>query len=390
MRDPAIHLTIPVRHGPEVRDTASPSGFVEKSLPVSFILGTFFVITLPLSILAIADQDFVRNHSVLLIFYLSCFSITHFVLTLTVYLQSANLRYFNSTWTNRTIYFLIPVLIFISFDFYSALQVPAFFPVFASLFRFAVRFFDFHHFNRQNFGVLQLFKARSRAPFPKWLKTAENLYFFSLSLWLMQTFLNGGKFNPNAAYLAITIPVVGSLMGAVLYGFTRAWMGSTNRSALLVPLGYLLLQSTSAALAIYSSTLYGFALAMHYVEYHVLMVPRSLNTNLDSNSTVDRFFGRLRGSKALFYVVLLAASAWVTFAALGSSSLRPTLADGFGPLTYTLLLGLFDGIFVFHYFIESFIWKFSDPYYRRTLGPLYFSGTPKPAASVSSIQLRSP
>src|SRR5207237_8522704 len=129
---------------------------------------------------------------------------------------------------NLTIYFLIPFLIFISFDFYSALQVPAFFPVFASLFRFAVRFFDFHHFNRQNFGVLQLFKARSRAPFPKWLKTAENLYFFSLSLWLMQLFLNAGKFNGNRIHLTVTIPIVDLLLAVILYGFGKVWFHSTN------------------------------------------------------------------------------------------------------------------------------------------------------------------
>jgi hypothetical protein len=27
---------------------------------------------------------------------------------------------------------------------------------------------------------------------------------------------------------------------------------------------------------------------------------------------------------------------------------------------------------VTHYFIEAFIWKFGNPYYRAALGPLYF------------------
>ena len=132
-------------------------------------------------------------------------------------------------------------------------------------------------------------------------------------------------------------------------------------------------------MAIYATALYFFALAMHYVEYHVLMVPRCFKTNLDSNSGVDRFFERLRGNKALFYILLFALSAWITAVALGSISLQQTFADRSGTLGYVLLLGLFDGIFVFHYFVESFIWKFSDSYYRQTLGPLYFGdGGPKP------------
>ena len=40
--------------------------------------------------------------------------------------------------------------------------------------------------------------------------------------------------------------------------------------------------------------------------------------------------------------------------------------------SYTALVAVFDGIFVFHYFVEMFIWKFSEPHYRQTLGPLYF------------------
>ena len=43
--------------------------------------------------------------------------------------------------------------------------------------------------------------------------------------------------------------------------------------------------------------------------------------------------------------------------------------------SYLVLISLFDGLFVFHYFIEAFIWKFSEPYYRQTLGPLYFGSS---------------
>jgi hypothetical protein len=44
-----------------------------------------------------------------------------------------------------------------------------------------------------------------------------------------------------------------------------------------------------------------------------------------------------------------------------------------------VLIALFDGIFVFHYFVEMFIWKFSDPHFRKMLAGLYFTPAPKPA-----------
>ena len=50
--------------------------------------------------------------------------------------------------------------------------------------------------------------------------------------------------------------------------------------------------------------------------------------------------------------------------------------------SYTVLLAIFDGLFVFHYFVEMFIWRFSEPHYRQTLGPLYFAPKPKPLPKV--------
>jgi hypothetical protein len=44
--------------------------------------------------------------------------------------------------------------------------------------------------------------------------------------------------------------------------------------------------------------------------------------------------------------------------------------------SYLVLISLFDGLFVFHYIVESLIWRFSEPHYRQTLGPPYF-GSPK-------------
>jgi hypothetical protein len=133
----------------------------------------------------------------------------------------------------------------------------------------------------------------------------------------------------------------------------------------------LLLQSAAAGVAIYSTALYLFSLAIHYVEYHVLMAPRCFKSPLDQDSLLDRCFDRVRRHKLMFYGLLLGAAGLFTWMTRGLGS------AGDSHVTYRLLIHVFDGLFVFHYFVEAFIWKFGDPYFRQTLGPLYF---PQPAA----------
>jgi hypothetical protein len=73
----------------------------------------------------------------------------------------------------------------------------------------------------------------------------------------------------------------------------------------------------------------------------------------------------------------LSLSAMVEMFEQAVQAWHPT--DAGGSSFYLMLITLFDGIFVFHYFLECFIWKFSDPHYRQTLGPLYFAPRPRPA-----------
>ena len=42
---------------------------------------------------------------------------------------------------------------------------------------------------------------------------------------------------------------------------------------------------------------------------------------------------------------------------------------------YLVFAAIFDGLFVFHYFVETMIWRFGDPYFR----------TPLPLASMSMM-----
>jgi hypothetical protein len=203
---------------------------------------------------------------------------------------------------------------------------------------------------------------------------------------LLLTFWNKGEFNTDEPLMFLAAGIVGALFLVVVVGFAWAWWRASSSTSLLPPFLYFLMQSGSAALGAFSTPLWMFGLAMHYVEYHVLMVPRCFDTPLDANSPTDRFFAQLRRSKLVFYVILLLLAGGVT--ALTWSAMGPMLIreQSYGTDHYLVILAIFDGLFIFHYFVEGLIWKFSQPFYRQTLGPLYFGsrGSPRPAQAQSA------
>jgi hypothetical protein len=369
---PAVPLALP-------RAKAAGPAFVQRPIVHYLILGSFLVLTLPLCTLAAFSSDFLKPWSLGWL-YVCALGTTHFALTLTVYLQSSNLSYFSSSWQKRVLYFLVPALIFVSFDLYRALQIALLLPAVDLAVRCIIRALDFQHFNRQSYGVFQIFKGPSKA-FPGWLRRIENYYFFGLTALLFLSFLTRGQFDADNLWTRLALGVVGCLLAVLLVGYVQAWRQAPSRSALLPPLAYFVLQSLSAALAIYNTAFYLFCLAMHYVEYHVLMYPRCFHTPLDLRRRTDRFFARLRRSKVVFYGVLLAVAALVTLCTWVGMGMLIDRDGGSHSASYLALISLFDGLFVFHYFVEALIWKFSDPHYRQTLGPLYFGPSREVAAA---------
>jgi hypothetical protein len=370
-------------------------GYFQRTTPVALILGAFVVFTLPLTYLALTDADSQLLLKLELAYMLGL-GVTHFVITPTIYLQSSNLRYFNSSLRNRLVYFAIPVAIFIVFDLYRALEIAVLLPLFDVAFRLTIRAVDFQHFSRQSFGVLQLFKARAGVKFPAWQRRAEYWYAWATVAVLLVTYVRGGRLDTTvhpglvAAHWLLAAILAG-LGLTILAGIVVTARSAERPGRLLAPACYFLLQTTSALLAAYSTALYGIALAMHYVEYHVLMLPRCFNTPLDPRRWTDRLFAALRHNRVIFYALLLMAAFGVSLLTGVTTSMVNAMAamlagmwkgygGGAGPASsYTALVAIFDGLFVFHYFVEMFVWRFSEPHYRQTLSPLYFAAKPQAA-----------
>ena len=363
-------------------------GYFDGRWPAAAILAAFPLVSLPLAAAVALD-----GRSLLVWLYVWLFGTTHFVVTFAVYLQSGNLRHFAGSWRNRVTFFLVPAALFVGFDLYHAFRVGAALPAAGLLLLVVVRLLDFNHLNRQLFGVLQMFKARGRGRFPAWMKRVEGGHFLLLTLLLFVSFLSGGvcplavaggplSAGAAPASAAALLPVgvaqvawcglvlaVAATATALLAGVARAAGGRRGAAA-----AYLLVQTACALLPAVSLPLYLAALAVHYVEYHVLMAPRCLRTPLDPAYRIDRAFGRLRRSPARFYAAVLVAAGVITlatYAGMGMMGADPGSAAD--PVRYLALIAVFDGIFVFHYFVEAFIWKFSDPHFRASMSGLYFA-----------------
>jgi len=330
--------------------------FFERREPVLFILGAFFLLGLPLCLVG-ATRPWLLDRSHLGTLYFILVGNTHFLLTFALYFQSQNLSYFRSTNSRVLLYIAIPIFIFAFFDIYRTLNIATLYPTFDRGFVIAVRLFNFYHFGRQSFGVLQLFKRRAGAVSGVWGRRVENGFFFTLVALMLVTFLNNGE-------LALHSPVTLGLAGLAASFFVTALIALVRSGAGGLGIAYFIAQSVSGGFAIFRTYLYPFALAVHYVEYHVLMFPRCFETPLGSQP-VDKVWGTLRESKLVFYTLLV-------FGAVVVSLMMATAGRQWSPGT-TMALSLFDGLFVFHFFVESLVWRFSEPYYRQTTLPLFFS-----------------
>ncbi len=209
------------------------------------------------------------------------------------------------------------------------------FPLFAVVFWGAIRLFDFFHLTRQTFGVLQLFKGRTRVKFPGWLRKFENAFTLLSTGLLMATFLSGGRcplLQPGgwltlyatgegvedtmvqlpidvaqAVWLGLLLASAMAFVG-VLCGLSRVRRASPDSPGFAAANAYFILQAVGMLAAAFYLPLYLAALAMHYVEYHVLMVPRCFRSRIDTSSRAERSFGWLRDRPVGFVatVVMLA------------------------------------------------------------------------------------
>jgi hypothetical protein len=293
--------------------------------------------------------------------------ITHFIITVAVYLSSKNLAHFESTATNRLLYFGVPALIFLYFS--SVWMVdPTTHPnveILRKTVSVIVRLATFVHLGRQSFGVLQMMKGQSGLKFDPRMRKLEQTFFFVTPLLQAETmYLGEGRFAKGSWLVWATCAFATFLFLSIL----RLGLQAQGDGPRRVPLGYFCVQTCAAITSTFDMRLYLAADATHYTEYHLLMYPRVMRQELGS-SRVDRAMALLRRSPYLFYGVLLAMSAFTTAFFRDWGGLT-TFIDA-RPKPFGFFFHMLDGVLLFHFFVEAFIWKFGNPYYGAALKGLY-------------------
>jgi hypothetical protein len=341
---------------------ASPAvPYLRRPAVVGIILGTFVVLTLPL---ALVKRLAPGAWPPVFVTYSVLTGLPHFFATFLIYAQKPNREYFAGTPGRLLSYGVVPVALLAGLATFDALEGTTAYPQLAAAVTVGILGADRLHASRQAFGVLQLLKGSWGLTTPGWLKLAENALMVLVALMMFETAAASGVFAPDTLSLATggLAMVAGA---AVAWGYFAAWRRGA-RAAVLLPVAYLAVQLGSMALAIWRSELYAATLAIHYVEYLVLMVPRCLWTPLSAEAWPDRALGALRRRPWVLGAALLALA--------GSAAVVRHLQKVHtgGPLPLSFLLHAYDGLFVFHYFVEAMVWRMSQPFYRRTLGPLYF------------------
>lgn len=331
--------------------------YFQRPLAIALTFGTFFAIVLPLVWLRVSPND-----SPLLPYLVLGEAVglgtSHFFLTLAIYLQPSQLKYASSTWLRRLTYFGLPALILLGFAWVESWPLRLAAPRAATYFYLAVRFADFFHVGRQSVGVLQIWKMPLRESLPAWTRHAENVLFIGIALLQWQTYAAGGTFP--AARMSAWLPalLLGGLFLAIAVQYLVPLSVPGTRRAALLALGYLVTQTICAATAAYATWLYLTVLAVHYLEYHLLMAPRCFGESESAHSGVLGFFRR----GAVFYGML--AAIVVLFEARSF-----VVSESFA---LRFAVHIFDGIFLLHYVLDGFLWKFRNPFYRAQLYPLYF------------------
>lgn len=360
----------------EIRDLRP---FLQRPLPVGIILASFIVITVPLTLMTALGANRTAT-AVFFTAYHITFSITHFFLTAWLYFDPRNRQYFGSSWRTRLVYIAAPIALLIGVWAIGFFRVdPAYGDyaptsgsaamAYAFLLAFVVRALDYRHSTRQSFGVLQMIKVQPGARFPEWSKVVDRTFFTALFLLELQTYAAGGRFTPTPLMLA-SIAVTSGLFAAVLLGFYRAWRVAPDRRVLRAPLAYLVFQTAAACCVVWRFELYAISLAMHFTEYHVLMAPRCFERAPRAPGAPRRIFLLRRSWLVGYTVLILLALGYYLSEILDFAGIQTD-----SQLVWALS-NMFNGIFLAHFFIESFVWRFSNPFYRAALGPVYF---PRPA-----------
>ena len=295
------------------------SSFTSSSNFLALILGTFIILSIPLSLLPFFDYKYYD----LALFYTFAIAFTHFSSTYIIYFKKEYWNFFTRTHLNIFIYIAMPLFFICSFSFIFFNKEIPLYEAMATAIIVIIRITDYFHTNKQTLGIVQQF---SRGEPHNMLR----LHYYILILFLVLNYFEK-KYSKGSEEVNFV------LMAVLLISFIKQMKTMNPRTRI-----YFLIQSLALVPGVLNPDWYFLGLAVHSIEYHYLIKKRYFNN---------------KKSYVLFFVLLLLFSFLVT-----RTFNISLLKDSFFNLSF-----IYSGVVFTHYYLDSFIWRFKNSFHREEL-----------------------
>lgn len=340
-------------------------------LPAQWVINkkfdlVFFLCPISIGLLYFLSLVLAPGHAFLMtVIVWIVFEQTHFGSTWFIYFDRKNRAYYAE---HPFIYYVFPLLIFAAVLVLGSIN--------QTLLIICIALASFYHVTKQNTGILQLYRVRNKE-FDLFARKTENFTIFAWSLFFG---LFGALHLPHfVALLRPVLPIAwfmdGVFLAAAVIGTVMILRQSVSRSQNSIPKNVFLLTSV----LMYSPYLYASAILVdiyqmeiatltsliaHYVQYVGIVWLININKYgadtqyAKSNSllhAIARHYWTIVGV-IIAYSLLMAAFRWGIPSRLN------------GALTVTLP-NIVIALTAIHFYIDSFIWRFRNPYVKETVMP---------------------
>lgn len=302
------------------------SNIVHSSYFFKSLLGTFVFLTIPLILLPVFDF----SYYLLATFYTTVIVFPHFSSTFYVYFRKDYISYFLSSPKNILIYFIIPLIVLFTFISINKVEKYNYLSFWIVV---IIRLTDYFHTNKQTFGVQRLIAGRSFK--------YDRLLYYGVILFLILNYLVKRDFIYlyNFEWALFLFVIISLIL------FIREIL-SSSISTKKKSLSYIILQLLALAPGVINPSYYFLGLAVHSVEYHLL--------------NYKRFF-----YKDILRFTLFGVTLFILSIAVNRVKNFNEWKDTFFDLNF-----LYSSIVFLHYYLDTFIWRFSNPFFVKDLKKL--------------------
>ncbi len=308
------------------------------------IIFLIFPIWIPISYFLLINI-YTDNRTFVFFLYLFLLGEMHFASTWLFFTNKENLIW---AWQRKNYIFAIPVLIIIIYIIIGLYSLKS------DILLGAI--FSSYHVNRQSVGVLKLFTGSNFI----YLNTFVSIIWTLSMCWLLIGFLR--------FFLPFYISIAGINYDVLLYDKIINYLICIVFAANLISFFYIIKKTND--IKVIMATLTGILLysAYSFVDYPQDAIVIGVGIHWCQYLALN---GKLYFSKNdRNYLKLILFFVFIIYAFL-MSSIQTNFGESYIVDEKLLLIPL--SFQVYHYYLDAFIWKFSDPYIRKTVGSKLFN-----------------